>query len=302
MGVVGMFRLAWARLRVEGRDALELVLLPGLAAVLPWRVCFFLFRWLAHWKLLYRSSCERAIEQARQRGWVQDEVQWLHARRLMILVDHADLYLARFRGDAWMKRHLRVQGQWLPADQAAVLCTFHWGAGMWGLRHAGAEGLKGHALVAPFDRSHFQGRWVLYRYAKARIDSVAAALNSDTLDVSRSLRPALRALRAHEQVLAAVDVPADQFAASEAITLLGMQARVPKALLRLAVEQRLPVVVYLTGVDLRSGERFLSIRQLGVHDTLEPLIRDVFLELDAAIRACPPAWHFWGESERFFQE
>lgn len=235
-------------------------------------------------------------------GWVQDEVQWLHARRLMILVDHADLYLARFRGDAWMKRHLRVQGQWLPADQAAVLCTFHWGAGMWGLRHAGAEGLKGHALVAPFDRSHFQGRWVLYRYAKARIDSVAAALNSDTLDVSRSLRPALRALRAHEQVLAAVDVPADQFAASEAITLLGMQARVPKALLRLAVEQRLPVVVYLTGVDLRSGERFLSIRQLGVHDTLEPLIRDVFLELDAAIRACPPAWHFWGESERFFQE
>ena len=31
------------RLRREGRDVLELVLLPGLAAVLPWPVCFKLF-------------------------------------------------------------------------------------------------------------------------------------------------------------------------------------------------------------------------------------------------------------------
>lgn len=298
---MGRLLRVWDRCKVEGRDALELVLLPGLAIVLPWRVCFPLFRYLSRWTFLYRSSCERAFVQARQRGWVHDEAQWLHSRRLMTLVDHADLYLTRFRGDAWMKRYLRVQGQWLAADQAAILCTFHWGAGMWGLRHAGAAGGKGHALVAPFDRSHFAGRWVLYHYAKARIASVAAALNSETLDVSRSLRPALRALRANEQVLAAVDVPADQFSTSEAITLLGMPARVPKALLRLAVEQRIPVTVYLTGIDLSSGERFLSIRQLGVRDTLEPLIRDVFLELEAAIRECPPAWHFWGESERFFQ-
>ena len=35
------------RLRTELRDLLELVLLPGLAAVLPWPLCFRLFRWLA---------------------------------------------------------------------------------------------------------------------------------------------------------------------------------------------------------------------------------------------------------------
>ena len=52
------------RLRVELRDVLELVLLPGLAVLLPWDACFALFRRMARWEWLYRESCEEALDEA----------------------------------------------------------------------------------------------------------------------------------------------------------------------------------------------------------------------------------------------
>ena len=61
-----------------------------------------------------------------------------------------------------------------------------------------------------------------------------------------------------------------------------------------------PVTVYLTGLQVGNGRRFLRIHQLGVHDDLERLMQDVFAFLDQAIREDPPAWHFWGEADRIF--
>ena len=296
-----MVRGAWLRLRTELRDLLELVLLPGLAAVLPWPLCFRLFRRLARWDGLYRQACHAALAQARERGWALDEADWLLKRRLVTLVDHADFYLSRTRSDAWMRRHLRVDGAWPAHDAAHILCTFHWGAGMWGLRHARARGLRAHPLVAPLEGAHFKGRAVLHWYARARTAEVGRALACAALDVSSSLRPALRALRQGEQVVAAVDVPSDQVAASETVQLLGRQMQVPKALLRLAVEQRIPVTLYLTGLDFATGERFLHIELLGVRDDLGALAQEVFARLDRAIQAEPAAWHFWGEAPRFFR-
>ena len=117
-------RAAYRRLRREARDALELVLLPGLAAVLPWRCCFWIFKKLARQPWLYRESSEKALTEARQRGWVQDSQRWLTERRLTTLVDHADHYLARTRSNAWLRRHVDVVGDWGMARQAGVLMTF----------------------------------------------------------------------------------------------------------------------------------------------------------------------------------
>jgi lauroyl/myristoyl acyltransferase len=199
-----------------------------------------------------------------------------------------------------MQRHLDVQGEWPRPGEPGILCTFHWGAGMWGLRHAKAAGLAGHALVAPLDGAHFAGRSVLHAYARARTAEVSRALGCPTLDTSASLRPVLKALHRGEQVMAAIDVPPDQVSASEHLELLGAPARVPRGLLRIAVEQRVPVTVYVTGLNATSGRRFLTIHQLGVFAEVPELAKSVFSILDAAIRNDPPAWHFWSEAERFF--
>ena len=290
------------RLRTELHDLLELVLLPGLAAVLPWRWCFPVFKRLARWRGLYREPCEAALLQARNRGWAgEDEVHWLWVRRLITLVDHADYYLVRTRSNAWLKRHFEVDGNWPSPNEASLLCTFHWGAGMWSLRHAASANLKVHALVAPLDATHFAGRRVLHWYTKARTAIVAKTLGYSTLDVSASLRPVLQALKKNQQVLAVIDVPADQASASQSIRLLGLSARVPRALLRLSVDHEIPVTIFLVGLRIEDGQRFLRLRQFGVYRDVEALIQDVFLMLEQAINENPAAWHFWGEADRFFK-
>lgn len=294
------------RLRVEARDALELVVLPGVTALLPWGLGFRLLNRVAAWTFPYRVLPERAAEVAAKLGGCEASEAARRAfarqRRLWTLVDHADLYLARTRGDGWMARHLDVQGQWPQPGHAALLLTFHWGAGMWGLRSAAAAGLRPNALVAPLQAGHFAGHGVALRYARARNATVQGALGRPPLDVGGSLRPVLQALKRGEPVLAVVDAPADHASASKSVSLFGHRARVARPLFRLAVEHRIPVYVYLTGMDRHSGRRFLRIHELGVRDEIGGLVDDTFAVLDRALSEDPGAWHFWSIAERVFAD
>ncbi|MFZ4480710.1 MAG: hypothetical protein ACOYNZ_12545, partial [Rhodoferax sp.] len=207
------------RLKTELHDALELVLLPGLAALLPWRLCFFVFQWLARMPWLYRAACEEALQQARSRGWAgADEFHWLRVRRLVTLVDHADHYLCLWRNDAWMEKYLIVEGAWPAQDQGILLLTFHWGAGFWGLRHAAAHGLRPHALVATLGSQAYQGRAVMSWYARSRNANVARTLGAPNIDVAQHLKKVIRALREKHSLLGLVDVPADEVKATMPIT------------------------------------------------------------------------------------
>jgi len=303
-----------ARLCVELRDFAELVLLPGLAVLLPWSLCFRVFRVIATWSWLYRAQCDASLYQAQQLGFAPDAEAWKAERRLVTLVDHADLYLVMTRSHRWMQHHLTVTGEWPAPTLSALLCTFHWGAGMWGLVHAAHHGLRPFALVAPVHGSAFAGRFVLRHYAIQRTCKVAQVLQQATLDVTQSLRPVVRCLNAQGQVLAAVDVPADQAAAAQTITLLDRPAQLPKALFRIAAEKGTPVFVYITGFDLRTGQRSLSVQQIenqtavgadvvSTSTSADPsaLIQAVFTCLDKVIRHEPSLWHFWTEAPRFFK-
>ncbi|MCB1907719.1 MAG: methyltransferase domain-containing protein [Rhodocyclaceae bacterium] len=289
------------RLRHEGRDLIELVLLPGLAAILPWPLCFRLFRWFSGWRWLYREDSAPALAEARRRGWVADAEAWARTRRLVTLIDHADLYLTHTRSDRWFGRYLDVDGDWCPPGQGTILCTFHWGAGMWGLRHARSMGLNVHVLVARVPEEALRRRRIRLAYIRARYRAVLHSTGRSTLDVSASLRQALGALRAGEQVMAAIDVPPELVKGSQEIPFLGQRALMPKGLLRMAADQRLPVLTYLTGVDVSSGRRTLQVRRVAPNDDLEALMTGVFGHLDEAIRRDPAAWHFWGAAGSFLR-
>ena len=289
------------RLRNEARDFLELVLVPGLAALLPWPVCFRLFRWGCRFNVLYRQECHDALLYARARGCVPgDAARWLQTCRLITLIDNADFYLSRTRSDRWMARHLQVTGEWPAPGLASLLCTFHWGAGLWALRHIGKQGLTAHAIVAQHARANFNGRTVRYLYYGARNRENERALGTPGIEASASPRPVMQALRANQQVIAAVDVPADQVAASEPVSILGHPARVPRGLFRIAAESQVPMFVFLTGLRLSDGKRTLQIHRLSANRDMQHLIRDAFALLEHALIANPAAWHFWKIAPRFF--
>lgn len=295
------------RWRQEARDLLELWLLPGLAYVLPWAWCYGLFKRMARWNGLYRAATEQARVQAQARGWfpvaTKEQEHWLWQRRLVTLLDHADLFLWLRRGVRGVPGGaLRVHGKWSPAGHAAVLCTFHWGTGWWGLAHAVGHLGQAHALVASLDPAHFVGRRVLWRYARLRTRLVGETLQAPAIDAARGLRGMLRVLGQGGAVMAAVDVPADTVEASLQSTVLQRPFRVPRAIFRLACQQHLPVYTYITGVDENNGHRWLQIERIESGDEPELLAQAVFDKLDAAIRQQSAHWHFWSEAPRLFAD
>lgn len=290
------------RIRTEGRDLMELVLLPGLAALLPWTVCFALFRRLAHWKWLYRSSVDEAVIQARMRGWLgTDEQGWAWERRLVTLVDHADHYLGLWRSDEWMCKHLKTNGKWPSLGSKVLLTTFHWGAGYWGLRSAASHGLRPHALVASLESPAYMGRSVMTWYGRSRNANVARTLGAPTIDIARRLKDIVQALRQNRALLGLTDIPSDDAKASIDVNVLGMKASVPRGLLRLVLDQKVPVVLYTTGLNTEDGSRVLDIKPIGPCTTVDDLAKCLFGELDQLIRSDVAAWHFWAIADRFFQ-
>ena len=290
------------RFRGECRDLVELVLVPGLAIFLPWRLCYKVFRLLSRWERLYRGDAIANCEEASRHGWVTDTADCRRKWRLMSMVDQADFYLAMTRGNKWISRHMDIEGHWPTPGQPAILCTFHWGAGMWALRHLGASGLRAHALVGPQRPEMFPGRRLRYEYYRIRNLAVQRALGTDPLDITGSLRTILKALRAGDQIAAAVDVPAYLSASSEAIPFLGQVARMPRGLFRLAVDQKMPVTIFVCGLRFTDGQRFLRLYQLGVEKDVGVLMGKVYGHLEVLIGEDAAAWHFWRISEAFFSE
>ncbi len=288
--------------RVQLRDALELVCIPALAVVLPWPLCFRLFRWIAGFDLLYRMPVRRGLEQARQRGWMlpSDASRWARDLRLVRLVDHADFYLCATRRSAWLRRHVTVDGAWPEPGQPGLLCTFHWGAGMWALRHARAQGLQPHMMLARFNPDHFADHPVLLRYARARTAGVAREGGHATIDPLHSKEPIQAALTAREQIMAVMDVPSDSVRSTRVVEFLGQPIAMPSGLLRVAAERQVPVTVFSMGIDLGTGHRHLRIHRLEPRNDFSALMPEVFLRMDRLVREQPTLWHFWGEAERVF--
>ena len=291
---------AWRRLRREGRDLFEVVLLPGLAAMLPWPVAFGVFRRLAHWPWLYREECMPALAQAKEHGHCSDERAWAWERRLVTLLDHADHYLFRTRSDAWMERHVQVAGDWGETGSAGLLWTLHWGTGLWALRHARVAGLHPNMVLDAPRGPDFAGRTVFGRYVRARMRSVERALERPIVFAPGAMDGVRSALARREQVAVVMDVPQDQVKVTRATTILGQPVSVPAALADMAVAQALPVTVFCMGVDLRTGRRQLSIVPLGVALDTASLTDRAFAQLDRLLKASPAAWHLWAQAPRFF--
>lgn len=288
--------------RVQAQDVLELFVLPSLAAVLPWKWCFALYKRLARWPGLYRSATDAAWPWVRSTLPQTDEATWRMHRRLLTLVDHADWVLTLTRPQQWWRKHVKIQGDWPAEQRPQVLCTFHWGAGMWTLYAMRAAGLQVHALAASLEGGQFKGRPVLQAYARLRTAQVVKAMGHATIDVRASMRPVLRALQAGHSVLGVVDVPADNFGAAVDVRLLGDAVRVPRGLLRLAAERQLPVTVFLAGLNFENGQRQWAIHSLGAQANAQQLFETVFQYLDSAVQQTPGAWHLWGEMPRFVKE
>jgi len=287
-------------LRRQLRDLLELFMLPALSLLFSWRTCFKLFKWLCRFDFFYKDHVDSAFENALNLGVLslEDSREWRQKIRLTRLIDLADFYLTLFKGDKWLAKNVKMQGEW-PAHGAGFLCTFHWGGGMWAIRSARISGLTPHMMLARFDPVHFKNQPVLLHYAKYRTAVVERETGFQTIDPKQA-RPAIqKALEIGNQVMVVMDVPPDAVRSTVPVMIVDRQVRMPIGLLKMAVQSKVPVTIFSMGYDFETGVRLLSVRNLPLIEDSLQLATTVYDELDSLIQRDPALWHFWAQMPRF---
>ena len=297
-----------SRLRKVAREAIEWLLLPAVTAVLPWRWGFRFYGRVAQSDWLFRAETRSVL--AGVAAWRQpaDPTVWAAEYRLVHLIDRADLWLSRFRSDRWLDRHLMVEGDAWP-DGAFVGITFHYGAGLWSVRHLCRSGRRASILVLRLEPGQFKDAPLQQAYARARIREAERVAHAPVIFTGGNAVAQMRAaLRRGGCVLGLIDVPPGRARSGGPVPFLGGRAWFPTGLLRLARIENVPVVVYTVGFDRATGQRKLHICRLpatardapeAAND--EQCLQLVVRELERAIIADAPSWHAWADLPLFRQ-
>lgn len=283
------------RLRRFLRDAGEWWILPGLAIFLPWLWCFRFYRRCCASPFLFREQVAAALAQLPHLSADQTG-EWAARHRLVLLVDRADAFLSRFRGDRWLDRHVCRCGDPWP-NEPFIGITFHFGAGLWSLRDIFRHGRRVSFVSIRFER-FFRAACVSRHGALWRVREVARAGGAPVIYTGGSKQAIRDALSSGVSVAGLIDVPAALAPQAIEQNFLGSSAWFPPGLLVLARERQTPVVVYAMDVDYGSGQRSLRVRQLAAAEIGEQLA-DVVDFLAGEIERNPPAWHGWPDLPAF---
>lgn len=279
-------------LRAALRNLLQLWLLPALVALLPWRLGWPLARFITRLPRLYGREQFVTLNGMAAAGLPRPDDGFLRRQRLLRLLDHADLFLSMMRSDRWIARHVEVEGEW-PERGPFLLLAFHWGAGLWGLRHMRSAGLCAHSLTHELDPAHYVSEPFALAYDRLRLRETARVLGAAVQRRGSQVRHLLRALERGENILGLIDAPVTDSRNAVEVRLLGRRARFATGLLQIARRAGAPVVLFSAGVDWSSGRRRLVVRPPIAVDDVEAAARRLAGELDGLLQRWPDHWHLW---------
>jgi phosphatidylinositol dimannoside acyltransferase len=281
------------------RTLRETVLLPALAAALPWTWGFGLLRKFAASDDLYRELTDTACNGAMMVAPISDIREWKQRYRLIRLVDHCDMFLVRTRSRRWFRKHVDVDGAW-PKSGPFIAMTFHWGAGLWALDHLRSLGLSARFLSARFDKMQFLGDRVAYGYARCRNRTVESAGGAPVIYTGGATQAIRLALAEGHVVVALYDIPASQTHSTLLTKVCDRLVELPAGLANLAVASGVPIVPFAMGLDYQSGRRQLKIEE-SFHPASAQDFADRLAEsLTRLIREDTAAWHSSGYAPEFF--
>lgn len=287
------------RLQTELRALLEFIVLPGLAAVLPWPVCFRLFRRIARWRWLYRPQTDASLAVAARHVPIEDPEDWAWRFRLCLLIDHSDFWLSRFRTDRWRRRYLEQTGDWPGPGSGYLVLFFHSGPGLWPVRALRTAGHRASFLSARLARRAMGGSWLGHRYGRARLDELARVTGLPVITPPGASAKCRAILACGDSVLGMPDVPPGETRRAQPVRLFGRDAWFPAGLIDAARLARAPVLLIDFPPGLDDGLR--KVRILGRFQPDQPGLLQVIVDhWQRSLIDAPWAFGLWPMFDDFF--
>ncbi len=294
-----MKNLSW---RLLLRDLLECVLLPAAIALLPHRLGLAVARAVTRLPL-YAEYVHGFAEGAARHGRAGDVPALRRRRRFYVLLDHVDLYWARWRGKRFIERHLEVCGAWPNDGRPFVVVFYHWGNGLLALRHLALCGYTAHLVLRPTDTAQLAHRPIQIWYDRARAATAAALGGAPVIFWGGAKGRVAAALEnPWNAAVGMVDVPPTETHSLTPVMLLGKPTAFTHGLVRLARERGLHLVVMHLGFDATLRRRVLEIDAPidAASVELPVLMQRLADRIDAKIGEDPAAWWLWAWVDQFF--
>ena len=288
-------RLLLAKLRTNLVDFWQFFAVPGIAALLPWRLAYRWLRRVARGTSAFDEPARAARAVLPQHLDVNDIERFAANVRLHWLLDTTDLYLSLLRRKrAWRPWHVERVGEW-PRDGRFVVAGFHHGNGHWMFKSLAEAGHDSVIVSARWDKADYPGLPVRYRYGSLRGYDIGRLSGRPPIFRPRAKEQLAAALDAGYAVIGVLDMPPRLAPNGQRpVRLLDRDVCFPAGMLELAQAGGVPVVPYWMEYDLDRG-----VRRLVIGDPLDPAAPDTLQRLadllDAAIRKTPSAWFFWPE-------
>ncbi|HVF64210.1 MAG TPA: hypothetical protein VNE58_09470 [Casimicrobiaceae bacterium] len=279
-----------SRLARELRDLRDLWLAPFAVALLPYRLGLKLAHWLARSVPLYEEAARSGLEQWRLVRSDVDERPWLADYRFAQLVDHADLYWALTRSDAFLLRRLQTLPLDVPRDRPLLVLSYHFGQGLWLIRWLRARGIAARFVSVP-SSPEWADSWLMFFYGRLRMRVVERLAGIAPIFLGGARSHIGEVLREGGAIYGLIDVPMRTAGSqSSNCTLFSRSVALPSGLIDSAKAANAAVLVITSrmGTD---GDRILEAQLSG--NPAELTMQRVAEELEARVERAPAAWHLW---------
>ena len=287
---------AW---RKRARELVELFVLPGLMALLPWRFSRSCLRRMAKLQSLYRDEVQPAEEFAHRAGVATDRAAFGHRLRWRLLIEHMDAFLVPLRSSRYVRRWVRVSGDPLPASGPLFFIGTHYGCGYWFLPYVREAGLS-PSIVAPQLAPLLVNASLLQNvYARLRHYMLTRVTGRALLYRGNAAAGLREVLRAGEVGFGLCDMPSDRSDAFS-VTLAGRSTRISTGMFALASAENVPVYLFMADTDLETGYRTMHFER-AIGSPKEQLDQLMAL-LDRQLQRDPSGWRFWSIGSSFFPE
>lgn len=285
----------------ELRDLLSLWLVPGLAAVLPWRWCVAMYWQLARWPLLLREEVGGSRGGRATMGLDPDDKEFDRRFRFGFLLEHADAFRALAHG--WRGLAATMPIQTADSEQAGPgLCYFfNFNQGLPALASLRSAGFDVHLVYRSLAHRPQGVGWLRYGYMRLRLKMVAKVCGNTGIGTGGARERIARTVAAGGLVCVAADTPPRAGTGLVAVDLPGdRQGWWRSGILKLGLELSTPLRCFTVDINWDTRERRLLLRTLRPCNDLPALAEQLSALFCEQWQREPALWFYWPAPQVFF--
>lgn len=290
--------MSYQRIRQELTDLTVYFLMPIPALILPWRIAYRWYRYIAGKPWLFEKRVKTACHNARQLVAVQDVESWRQQHRLTLIIDHTDFWIS------WLqprraRRLLHQCGTWPDSGPFIVIGT-HYGCGFMLMRALQRAGVDPYFIFRKTPAEQFRGQRIRQFYVYLRLRHQKSLFPDKCYHPGSYPRRLLRGLDQGCNILVLVDVPAERNRPSQSFQLFGRAGRVDRGMFDILIKRQLRYVTYQTHIDFTSGQRSLEIASARHVDTETEFWADMQRYVNDTLATSNSQWHLWQVASLYF--